>query len=585
MTIDTRALRLTIDACIERARTILQFAVVAANARRATAFDPLRGLYVTEAEVAEILARSSAKRDVDLEVAWAIAELTPITDAPAVHDILAIAVAAEYVPRLDRVFGFLHDDLTRRTLTVGLVVEMLGVDPALFSRDGLLARLAVVHIGESAVPLGSSICIDRGLLGRLAGHSTLDPRIRGIATSSGARAAHSDVPYTGWESPLVLWGASADDIAAAARDVCTQAGMPAIRISDEATLDHVGIAARDAILNDAMLIVEAPDPSKARSIACAVADFPLRVVIEAPGGVTRYDGASMRVTSTAPVSAVPAGYPLPYGRRILARRSMDEVILPPSQLRSLQAIVQRMTKQHVVTREWGVDTGSSIGGVRALFAGPPGTGKTLAAEALAHRLGRDLYVVDLSMVVSKYIGETEKALATIFTEAARAGVCLFFDEADALFGKRTEAKDAHDRYANIETAYLLRAIDDYPDIVILASNLAVNIDDALLRRIDVKIDFVMPGVSARERLWRKAFAQAPLDDVDIADLSRRLQLSGGSIQSAALTAAYRAAAEERSITTVDILRAARDEFAKAGRLVGRVELGDAYERIVGEDAI
>ena len=220
--------------------------------------------------------------------------------------------------------------------------------------------------------------------------------------------------------------------------------------------------------------------------------------------------------------------------------------------------------------------------MRVLFSGPPGTGKTLAAEALANSLGRDLYIVDVSMVVSKYIGETEKALATIFAEAGRAGVCLFFDEADAFFGKRTEAKDAHDRYANIETAYLLQALDLYPDIAILATNMSANIDEALVRRIDVKVEFPMPDVAAREALWKRSLSRAPIDNVDAHDLAKRLPLSGGGIQSAALAAAFRAASEDRPICTIDLLRAASDELAKTGRIAGRFELSENYAELRAE---
>jgi SpoVK/Ycf46/Vps4 family AAA+-type ATPase len=186
------------------------------------------------------------------------------------------------------------------------------------------------------------------------------------------------------------------------------------------------------------------------------------------------------------------------------------------------------------------------------------------------------------MVVSKYIGETEKALSTIFTEAARCGVCLFFDEADALFVKRTSVRDAHDRYANIETAYLLQAIDDYPDVVLMATNILTNVDEAILRRIDVLIEFPMPDVPARCRLWQIALADAPLDGVDLGMIAERFAVSGGAIQSAALSAAYEAAAESRAIGVLDLLRATRDEFAKSGKVAGRMELGDHYDLLMTE---
>jgi ATPase family protein associated with various cellular activities (AAA) len=575
---ELRRAGLTIDAALARARVVLRRAVEDAKARRATAFDPVRGLYVTEAEVTDILSRDypspiTAEADVSLMYA-----------PGAVHDAIALAIAAEYLPRLDRVFGFLHDDLTRRTLTAGLLVEMLGLDPALLAPDGLLVRLAIFTLGTNDIPLAASVRIDRGFLAVLAGNVRLDARIRAVASEIARPATAAATKRAPRASPLVLWGASAGDIAAAAREMVADAGRAAVRLGAAAHLEHLGIAARDALLRDAVLLVESTDPATARAVAHAGGDLPVEIIIEACGGIVAYEGRARRVSPRAPSTArPPAGYPLPFGRRMPARRKLDDLILPAAQLRAVRSVADRMSKRDLVTREWGVDTGSSVGGVRALFAGPPGTGKTLAAEALANALGRDLYIVDVSLVVSKYIGETEKALATVFAEAERAGVCLFFDEADAFFGKRTEARDAHDRYANLETAYLLQALDVYPDVAILATNMVANIDDALVRRIDVKVEFPMPDATARQTLWRRALARAPVDGVDTGDLAIRLPLSGGGIQSAALAAAYRAASEDRPIIALDVIRAARDELAKTGRIAGRIELGNEYAELRAEE--
>jgi hypothetical protein len=580
--IDARPAGLSIDAAVDRARDVLRGAVEAARTRRATAFDPMRGLYVTEAEVAGILSRPRPA-PAALEPGREGGVFARLFATLAVNDAIALTVAAEYVPRLDRVFGFLHDDLTRRTLTSGLLVELLGLDPRLLSPDGLLARLAIFTIESTGVPLGATVRIDRGFLAALAGERRLDARIRASASEI-ARPANATEKRARRGSPLVLWGAGADDLAAAARETIAAAGRGAVRLRAGASPEFVGIAAREALLREAVLVVECTDPATARAVAGAGADLPVEIIIEACGGIVAYDGQSRRIDARAPSEIVPAaGYPLPYGRRMPARRTLDDLILPRAQLRAVQSIAGRMRKRDLVTREWGVDTGSSAGGVRALFAGPPGTGKTLAAEALASALGRDLYIVDVSMVVSKYIGETEKALATVFTEAARAGVCLFFDEADAFFGKRTEARDAHDRYANLETAYLLQALDVYPDVAILATNMIANIDDALVRRIDVRIEFPMPDAIARETLWRRALARAPVDGVELRDLAARLPLAGGGIQSAALAAAYRAASEDRAIVALDLIRAARDEFAKMGRVAGRIELGNEYAELRAEE--
>ena len=255
MTSDVAVVRSSADLCIERARFLLRRAVSKANERRATAFDPMRGLYVTEAEVADILARDRPSPEATLPgFGFTIPEVVQITSIPAIHDAVALAVAAERLPRLDRVFGFLHDDLTRRSLTVGLLVEMLAADPALFDPEQLLVRLAMVNVVSHDIPLSSSVRIDRGFLAVLAGDSRLDARIRSVATPI-LPPLHPLLEPVVPESPLVLWGGSADDIAKAAAEVCAAAGRGAIRLSAEANAEHIGIAARDALLRDDLLIL------------------------------------------------------------------------------------------------------------------------------------------------------------------------------------------------------------------------------------------------------------------------------------------------------------------------------------------
>ena len=322
----------------------------------------------------------------------------------------------------------------------------------------------------------------------------------------------------------------------------------------------------------------------ASATAHCVAGFPALCVIAAPAGIDgEVCGKHVRVSPVErPLPSAHSATPLPYGRRVTPKHGMERLVLPPQNLRAVRSVAQRARLRGIVYDQWKMESGSSRGGVRALFAGPPGTGKTLAAMAVAAELERDLYTVDLSAVVSKYIGETEKALSKIFAEAMRSGVCLFFDEADALFGRRTAVRDAHDRHANVETAYLLQAIDDYPDVVLLATNILSNIDDAMLRRIDVLVEFPMPDAPARQRLWSMAIANAPVNDVDISSLAERFALSGGSIVAAALTAGFEAAAEARPIGMLDLLRATREQFAKSGRVAGRKELGEHYDMLMAE---
>jgi SpoVK/Ycf46/Vps4 family AAA+-type ATPase len=203
-----------------------------------------------------------------------------------------------------------------------------------------------------------------------------------------------------------------------------------------------------------------------------------------------------------------------------------------------------------------------------LFAGPSGTGKTLAAEVIASELGVDLYEVDLATVVDKYIGETEKHLDRIFDEAERVNGVLFFDEADALFGKRSDVRDAHDRYANVEVAFLLQRMERFDGVAVLASNLRANVDEAFLRRLDLVIEFPLPDADDRRRIWRLCLPPTlpTSDDVDIDVLAERFDLTGGSIRNVALGAAHAAAASNGHVLMADLVAAAEREYRKLGRL-------------------
>ncbi len=257
-------------------------------------------------------------------------------------------------------------------------------------------------------------------------------------------------------------------------------------------------------------------------------------------------------------------------KRILPRYYWEDLILPPDQLSQLREISDRARYGHIVQSEWGFGNRASNGyGISALFAGDSGTGKTLAAEVIANSLGLVLYKIDLSAVVSKYIGETEKNLGAIFKEARSSNAILFFDEADALFGKRSEVKDARDRYANIEISYLLQEIEAYDGIAILATNLRQNLDDAFTRRLDFLIDFPFPESQYRRHIWAVHFPpEAPLSaEVDLDEVAERYHLAGGNIRNATLAAAYLAAADGGVITRAHIRNAVRREHQKMGRLL------------------
>jgi SpoVK/Ycf46/Vps4 family AAA+-type ATPase len=233
-------------------------------------------------------------------------------------------------------------------------------------------------------------------------------------------------------------------------------------------------------------------------------------------------------------------------------------------------MVNTVYQRPTVYGQWGFDRKLALGkGLNALFAGESGTGKTMAADIIAGELGLDLYKIDLSSVVSKYIGETEKNLDKIFTEASTSNAILFFDEADAIFGKRSEVKDSHDRYANIETGYLLQRMEMFDGVVILATNLRANLDEAFTRRLHFAIEFPFPEPSDRERIWRVTFPpETPIaPDADLKLLAERFRLAGGAIRNIVLAAAFLAAESGQSVGMSHLLHATRREYQKMGRLI------------------
>ncbi|MBC8161783.1 MAG: ATP-binding protein [Roseiflexaceae bacterium] len=262
--------------------------------------------------------------------------------------------------------------------------------------------------------------------------------------------------------------------------------------------------------------------------------------------------------------------------KIHATYSWNDIVLPAGPVEQMLEICVQMRHRSTVLEAWGFDRHLAMGkGINVLFAGQSGTGKTMAAEIIATELGLELYKIDLSSMVSKYIGETEKNLDRVFTAAREANAILFFDEADALFGKRSEVKDAHDRYANIEVGYLLQKMEEYDGVVILATNLRNNMDDAFVRRLHVAIDFPFPEPADRLRIWQRVFpASAPLAaDVDLQFLAKQFKLPGGNIRNIALLAAYLAAEDGNSIGMTHIVQSIKREYQKLGKLVTAAEFG------------
>ena len=261
-------------------------------------------------------------------------------------------------------------------------------------------------------------------------------------------------------------------------------------------------------------------------------------------------------------------------RRIEPAYEWDDIVVGDDVLEQLREVAEQVEQRGRVYEDWGF--GARLGrgrGITALFAGPSGTGKTMAAEILARHLRLELHRIDLAGVVSKYIGETEKNLRRVFDAAESSGAILLFDEADALFGTRTEVRDSHDRYANVEINYLLQRMEDYGGLAILATNRRAALDPAFLRRLRFVIEFPFPGQDERRRIWERVFPPAAaLDGVDNGVLSR-LEVTGGNIRTIAVNAAFLAAADARPIGMSHVMRAAAREYAKLSKPVSNAEFG------------
>jgi len=259
-------------------------------------------------------------------------------------------------------------------------------------------------------------------------------------------------------------------------------------------------------------------------------------------------------------------------QRIDARATWDDLVLGDEALQSLRQIAAQVRQRYRVYEDWGYAKKMNRGlGISALFSGESGTGKTMAAEVIANELDLALYRIDLSAGVSKYIGETEKNPRRLFDAAETGGAILFFDEADALFGKRSEVKDSHDRYANIEINYLLQRMESFSGLAILATNMRSALDAAFLRRLRFVVNFQYPGVTERRRLWQQVILPAvPHADLDYERLAR-FNLSGGNVTSVALNAAFAAAQRDTPLTMPLLLSSLRSELRKLDKPVNETE--------------
>jgi hypothetical protein len=323
-------------------------------------------------------------------------------------------------------------------------------------------------------------------------------------------------------------------------------------------------------------LVPPPEPDRLTGLAEVAAGYRLdadqvRRVVSVAGRLAGLEGRTVTEADLRTAVRAQNGAGLErLARRVTPAIGRDDLVVPSSTGRQLDELVLRARHRDLVLGRWRMRPGGGRGrGVTALFAGGSGTGKTMSAEVVAAELGVDLYVVDLSTVVDKYVGETEKNLERIFTEAAGINGVLLFDEADAIFGKRSQVKDSHDRYANVESAYLLQRMESFDGVAVLTTNLRANLDEAFTRRLDVIAEFPLPDADQRLALWDRCLGPhlSRDPDLDLEFCATRFKLAGGSIRACAVTAAYLAAETGRPVTTGQVIAAIRQEYRKLGHLL------------------
>ena len=662
---------------------------VAVARRRATDPDPddrFRGLYVSDVQVDEMLAGAPVPLLPAAPDAEATARLAAVeagadaAEAAGVDvrlrrlirsfaleqldvELLLVALAPDLDPRFERLYGYLHDDVSRRRASIGLALELVeaggasGAGRARLGPSGPLIAGGLLIVEDVDRPfLTRALRVPDRVAGHLVGDDTTDPLVAALEVTpsgrdlagagplerglrAGARLAYvreriGTAPLTvaaralarlgpppvvvdlGRLGPHEEIGEAATAAIREARlrgagllagpvEVLAERGAAAVRAFAEAgcvTVLHGARGWDPAWSRTVAFLVEAElptaterrdvwlaalDGSASDEMAAAIAALPYRL---APEQVERAAEAG-RLTAAASgralgVADVAAGARSQnaagldrLARRIEPRVGWADLVLPAPVVEQLGELTARARHRDRVLDDWGLARTSLKGrGVTALFAGDSGTGKTMSAEVIARSLGLDLYVIDLSTIVDKYIGETEKNLDRVFNEADRVNGVLLFDAADAIFGTRSEVKDARDRYANVEVAYLLQRMEVFDGMAILTTNLRANVDEAFLRRLDAIVEFPVPDVEDRRRLWERNLPGAlPMtDDIDLDFLARRFTLSGGNIRNVAVGAAFRAAEGERRVAMADLVRETAREYRKLGRLCVEAEFGSWF---------
>ena len=535
--------------------------------------------------------------------------------------VLALLCAIESDQRRQRMVAYLNDDVTARRATLWTLGQIWDPSAALevLSPAGRLRRACLLDRAPDGPWTGVALSVAQPVLWWLAGVETPDPELpagcRWIARDHAASAPPSPAPSEDERVGGRIAVASGPDRVRRMQAVAGTLSAESLLLLLSPPEEPGGWQAviRSATLAGAAVVLELdselPAGARDRLESAAHLGFGLSSRVELPisslpeGWIEASVAPSLAtdaewsrafgpdVVPTLPLTAeqvelagqaaaaigggvedgvrrLAAGHIDVAARRIRPSRTWEDLVLDADREELVRTVAMRCRQRRTVYERWGFSPSPSTG-VVALFAGPSGTGKTLAAEVIAGDLGVDLYAVDLANLVSKYIGETEKNLGRIFDAAEAAGVALFFDEADALLGKRSAVSDAHDRYANIEVAYLLQRLERYEGLAVMATNLANNLDPAFVRRLHVVVEFPMPGAAERERIWRRSLpAAAPVaDDLDLAVLADRFEISGGTIRNAALSAAFLAADAGTPITMAIALKGVQLELRKIGRLV------------------
>jgi len=660
-----------------------------------------RGLAIAATDVVALLANSSAAPLLQGAAGTPIVHLVaPLREEPRVEwlraafalddfdcAVVLLALAPELDSRYERLYGFLHDDLTRKYLSVDLCLELLCVTPAermarrarfaadspldrvltpvdsgrptpssalsrVLAVDPQIASLLLYVDGQDArlrtlcevpaaevelddVPLEPALrarlerLVDRVSRGEPLSHAylrcerlqaraiaggvarrndahTLEVDVRALANADAEpERALALVFREAWLRDLVLHVAGIDallderhaplcdalfrELAAAPR-MALLSGMSPWRLleRDESRViafecGELASAARHAHWTRCLAASGlTPDAATTNALAERFRLTPTQigravVVAERAHAIDRCDGAGddLREALFAAAREQSGHRIADLAQRIVPRYRLDDIVLPVDAKAQLDEICGHVKARALVLERWGFDRRLSQGkGTSVLFSGPSGTGKTMAAEIIAHELGLDLYRIDLATVVSKYIGETEQNLERIFSAADDANGVLLFDEADALFGKRSEVRDSHDRYANLEISYLLQRIERYNGIAILASNLRQNLDDAFIRRLAFMVAFPFPDAADRRRIWQSIWPrETPLaSDVDFGFLAERFKFSGGHIKNTALAAAFLAANDGGVVTMAHLIHATGREYQKSGKILSETEL-------------